>query len=167
MWVRDHGLDIIGFELDEAFEELSASLHMSFGRNEIQERKENMANDAPIVKISGLGGVFFRSKDPDALALWYKKNFGISMVADGPPWMQEAGPTVFSPFPSDTNYFGRDDQPCMFNFRVDDIETAVSSLQTAGVRIDEERMNESYGNFAWVYDPEGNKIELWEPKNPA
>ena len=125
-----------------------------------------MTGTGPTVKISGLGGVFFRSRDPEALARWYEDHFGISAVGDGPPWMQETGPTVFSPFLADTDYFGRIEQPFMLNFRVDDIESAVENLREAGVRIDDERMSESYGNFAWAYDPEDNKIELWEPKDP-
>jgi predicted enzyme related to lactoylglutathione lyase len=126
-----------------------------------------MPADRPTVRISGFGGLFFRCRDPQALARWYADHFGIKMVGDGPPWMQEAGYTVFSPFPADTDYFGRMDQHFMLNFRVDDIEQAVTRLRKAGVRIDEARMDEPYGKFAWVYDPEDNKIELWEPKDPA
>ncbi len=114
-------------------------------------------------RISGIGGIFFRSKDPEALAEWYETHFGISRVAAGPPWTQEAGMTVFSPFPSDTDYFGRMDQPFMLNFRLDDLDAALAALGEAGVRIDETRMDEEYGRFAWVYDPEDNKIELWQP----
>ncbi len=121
-----------------------------------------MANAAK-VQISGLGGVFFRSKDPEALTAWYRDMFGISMVSDGPPWEQEAGMTVFSPFPADTDYFGRMDQAFMLNFRVDDLDAALAALGDAGVRIDEARQDEPYGRFAWVFDPEDNKIELWEP----
>lgn len=117
--------------------------------------------------ISGFGGFFFRCKDPQALAKWYEEMFGISQVGGGPPWMQEAGPTVFSPFPADTDYFGRPDQPFMLNFRVEDLDETVSALESAGVRIDAERMDEPYGRFAWAYDPEDNKIELWEPKDPS
>lgn len=126
-----------------------------------------MTEQDPTVRISGLGGIFFRSQDPEALAQWYKDTFGISMVSEGPPWMQEAGPTVFSPFPSDTDYFGRPDQPFMLNFRVDDLDASIEKLSESGVRIDDERMNESYGKFAWVYDHEDNKIELWEPLDPS
>ncbi len=70
--------------------------------------------------------------------------------------MQESGPTVFSPFPADTDYFGRMDQPFMLNFRVDDFDFAVEKLREAGVRIDDQRMEEPYGKFTWVYDPEDN-----------
>ena len=114
------------------------------------------------VSVSGLGGVFFRSDDPEALAGWYQQHFGINRASDG-PWAQEAGPTVFSPFPKDTDYFGRMDQRFMFNLRVSDLDAALTALEAAGVRIDESREDYDYGRFAWVYDPEDNKIELWEP----
>ena len=122
-----------------------------------------MSNGGANVQISGFGGFFFRSKDPHGLADWYSEHFGITKVGDGPPWTQEAGMTVFSPFPADTDYFGRDDQPFMLNFRVTDLDAALEALEAAGVRIDESRQDFEYGRFAWVYDPEDNKIELWEP----
>ena len=122
-----------------------------------------MSGQVPKVDITGLGGVFFRSKDPEALATWYEEMFGISTVGDGPPWSQEAGMTVFSPFAADTDYFGRMDQQFMLNLRVTDLDAALKSLADAGVRIDDHRQDEPYGRFAWVYDPEDNKIELWEP----
>ncbi|WP_317896740.1 VOC family protein [Aurantibacillus circumpalustris] len=114
--------------------------------------------------VSGIGGVFFRSKDNKALALWYEKNFRINTVSSNIPWSQEAGPTVFSPFKEDTGYFGSKNQQFMINFRVHNLDKFVEELKLNGVKIDSERMEESYGKFAWVYDPEGNKIELWEPK---
>lgn len=122
-----------------------------------------MAGNDSVVNISGIGGIFFRSKDPEALADWYEKHFGISKVSEAGPWSQEAGFTVFSPFPADTEYFGRMDQPFMLNFRIADLESALNALKEAGVRIDEAREDSPYGNFAWVYDPEDNKIELWQP----
>ena len=122
-----------------------------------------MADDA---KVTGIGGFFFRSRDPEKLADWYSEMFGISKVGDGPPWMQDAGPTVFSPFPADTDYFGGTEQPFMLNLRVDDLDAALKALADAGVKIDEQRQDEPYGRFAWVYDPEGTKIELWQPIVP-
>ena len=113
--------------------------------------------------VSGIGGVFFRSKDNKALASWYEKNFGINEVSTNTMWLQEEGPTVFSPFKEDTNYFGNKTQQFMINFRVRNLDKFLDVLSSNGVKIDENRMNESYGKFAWVYDPEGNKIELWEP----
>ena len=122
-----------------------------------------MTDDGATVNISGIGGLFFRAKDPEALADWYSEHFGISKVGEGPPWTQEAGMTVFSPFPSDTDYFGRTDQMFMLNLRVDDLDSALAALEAAGVRIDDSRQDFEYGQFAWVYDPEDNKIELWQP----
>ena len=113
--------------------------------------------------VTGIGGIFFRSKDNKALAQWYEQHFGINNVNNYKPWPQEAGPTVFAPFKEDTAYFGRPEQQFMLNFRVTDIDKFLEQLKAAGVKIDENRMDESYGRFAWVYDPEGNKIELWQP----
>lgn len=115
--------------------------------------------------VSGIGGIFFRANDDKALALWYDKHFGINPVHNYVPWETEKGPTVFAPFKADTEYFGRKEQQFMINFRVTDIDKLLTQLKEGGVKIDENRMNESYGKFAWVYDPEGNKIELWEPVN--
>ena len=121
----------------------------------------------PMKHVTGIGGIFFRSKDTDALATWYNEHFGIDVVNGETIWSQEAGPTVFSPFKEDTEYFGRRDQQFMINFRINDLDGFLEKLQAAGVKIDPERQEEVYGKFAWVYDPEENKIELWEPKDPT
>ena len=113
-------------------------------------------------QVTGIGGIFFRSKDPEALARWYQEHFSINPVEAG-PWQQEAGPTVFSPFSADTEYFGRAEQQMMINFRVQNLAGLVEQLAAAGVRVDPHRESMEYGHFAWVYDPEENKIELWEP----
>jgi len=112
-----------------------------------------------MAKVTGFGGLFFRSKDNKALAEWYKKHLGIN----GMEWQQEAGPTVFAPFKEDTTYFGNSQQQFMMNFRVEGIDELIEQLKADGVKVDDNRMEESYGKFAWIYDPEGNKIELWEP----
>jgi predicted enzyme related to lactoylglutathione lyase len=119
-----------------------------------------------MAKVTGVGGVFFKAKDPKALAAWYAQHLGIpksddgSLVFDGPGSM---GMTVFAPFPADTNYFGDGPQQSMVNFRVDDLDGMVQQLTDAGVRIDPKREDYSYGRFAWIWDPEGNRIELWQP----
>lgn len=113
-------------------------------------------------KITGIGGCFFRSKDPEALATWYEKNFGINSMSSTSVWEQAAGPTVFAPFNADSSYFPAT-QSCMFNFRVSDMAAMLAQLEANGVKIDEKKQEDSIGTFAWVYDPEGNKIELWEP----
>ena len=107
--------------------------------------------------------MFFRSADPELLGPWYDEHFGIHPPSDTRLWEQQAGPTVFTAFPADTDYFGRMDQSFMLNFRVDDLDGLLQELSTGGVKIDETREDSEYGRFAWVYDPEGNKIELWEP----
>ncbi len=113
-------------------------------------------------KITGIGGFFFRSKDPDALASWYEKNFGINSMSSNAVWEQGAGPTVFAPFKADSSYFPTT-QNCMLNFRVSNMTAMLAQLAANGVKIDEKKQEDSIGKFAWVYDPEGNKIELWEP----
>jgi predicted enzyme related to lactoylglutathione lyase len=113
--------------------------------------------------VTGIGGFFFRAKDPKTLGAWYEKYFGINSMQSGYVWNQEAGPTVFAPFKEDTDYFGNRDQQFMLNFRVSDLEQLLDQLKTDGVKVDEKRMEESFGKFAWVYDLEGNKIELWQP----
>lgn len=112
--------------------------------------------------VTGIGGLFFRSKDPKALGAWYQQHFGI-INAGHEPWVQQEGPTVFAPFKQDTEYFASKEQQFMINLRVSDLDAFLKELEAAGVRIDENKQNESYGKFAWVYDPEGNKIELWQP----
>lgn len=112
--------------------------------------------------VTGIGGFFFRANDHKALAKWYHEHFGINDMEHGYVWQQDAGPTVFSPFQRDSDYFDTK-QPFMLNLRVQDLDGLLKKLEAAGVRIDPKRMDEGYGRFAWVYDPEGNKIELWEP----
>ena len=112
--------------------------------------------------VTGIGGLFFRAKDEKALTAWYAKHFGIPAVGGNELWTPDAGVTVFSPFKQDSKYFPPEQQ-FMINFRVSDLDAFLEQLKAEGVKIDEERMDESYGKFAWVYDPEGNKIELWQP----
>jgi glyoxylase I family protein len=118
-------------------------------------------------RVTGIGGFFFRAKDPMALARWYRQHLGIDLVPTDysqKPWSQETGPTVFAPFPNDTDYFGNTAQPWMINFRVRNLDVMVAQLRGANieVRIDPEAYPN--GRFARLQDPEGNPIELWEPK---
>lgn len=107
--------------------------------------------------------MFFRTKDSKAMGQWYEKHFGINSSETGWIWQQDAGPTVFSPFKEDTDYFGKPEQQFMLNLRVSNLDALLDQLKAAGVKIDPKRQDEGYGRFAWVYDPEDNKIELWEP----
>lgn len=117
--------------------------------------------------VTGIGGLFFRAKDPKGLAKWYEEHLGINTVENSNGWKQDAGPTVFSPFKADTGYFGDMRQQFMINFRVSDLDKLLEQLHATGVKIDEKREEMIYGKFAWVYDPEGNKIELWEPSDES
>lgn len=115
-------------------------------------------------RVTGIGGFFFRASDPVALARWYQDNLGIDCVADGDTvWQQETGPTVWAPFPSDTEYFGRADQQTMVNLRVRDLDGMLAQLRDAGADVDATVEDYEYGRFGWVTDPEGNRIELWQP----
>ncbi|WP_298969951.1 VOC family protein [uncultured Roseobacter sp.] len=118
-------------------------------------------------KITGIGGFFFRSNDPKALSAWYATHFGISEVPqdyETPVWTQEAGPTVFAPFARDTEYFGNSNNQWMLNFRVDDLDAMAAQLRAAEIDVEMHPETLPNGRFARVYDPEGNPIELWEPK---
>jgi len=117
--------------------------------------------------VTGIGGFFFRSKDPGALAEWYKNHLGIELVpADysQKPWEQEAGPTVFGPFPEQTDCFGAADKQWMINFRVRDLDGIVEQLRAAQIEVSVDPQSYPNGRFARLRDPEGNPIELWQPK---
>jgi catechol 2,3-dioxygenase-like lactoylglutathione lyase family enzyme len=117
-------------------------------------------------RVTGIGGVFFRANDPVDLAHLYRDQLGVDSGVDGESvWQQEPGPTVFAPVDSDaTYYFAGPEQPVMVNFRVRDLDAMVAQLRTAGADIDGEiETEEGTGRFAWVTDPEGNRIQLWEP----
>jgi glyoxylase I family protein len=111
-------------------------------------------------RVAGIGGVFFRARDPDALRSWYAEHLGVTFE---PLWEQQAGPTVWAPFEADTDYFGRAEQAWMINFRVSDLDAIVGQLREAGIEV-EPGPDEEVGRFARTWDPEGNPIELWEPR---
>lgn len=123
--------------------------------------------------VDGIGGLFFRAKDPDALNLWYREHLGVGAgcVADDRAeanewmWMTNGGPVVFAPFKADTDYFAAD-KAFMINFRVRGLDEMLEKLRGAGiaVRTDPEWDQPGVGRFARVHDPEGNAIELWEPE---
>jgi len=127
-----------------------------------------------MARAVGVGGVFLKAQDPKALSAWYAKHFGIapaeetSLFFDGP---SAVGMTVFAHFPRDTEYFGpgaqQVPQQAMVNLRVDNLDEMLAQLAAAGVSIDPKREDYPYGRFAWIVDPEGNRVELWEPPAPA
>ena len=122
-------------------------------------------------RVTGIGGVFFKSKDPKALGAWYKAHLGIAVEEwggasfrwQGPDNPDGAGTTVWSPFAADTSYFAPSTAPFMINYRVEDLSALLDVLRAEGVRVEEKVEESEYGKFGWVMDPEGNKIELWQP----
>jgi predicted enzyme related to lactoylglutathione lyase len=120
-------------------------------------------------KVTGIGGVFFRARDPVAMAAWYRDNLGIP-VQDGYadlPWSEKSptgkpGSTVWSVFPDDTDYFGSTRPAFMINYRVADLDKMLAQLRANGVAV-EKVEDFDYGRFAWLTDPEGNRIELYQP----
>jgi glyoxylase I family protein len=121
-------------------------------------------------KVTGIGGLFFRARDPAALGRWYLDHLGIALVPSDyatSPWLQEGGPTAFAPFPQTTEYFGRPEQAWMVNFRVRDLDAIVAQLEAAGVAVSVDPERYPNGRFARLHDPEGNPVELWEPIEPG
>ena len=117
-------------------------------------------------RVTGIGGFFFRSRDPGALALWYQERLGVTRVPesyDERPWRQQEGDTAFAPFEQDSEMIGSPEHTWMMCFRVGDLDAMVAQLRRAGetVAVDPERYPN--GRFAEVRDPEGNGVQLWEP----
>lgn len=129
-----------------------------------------MQVNTPTERVMGIGGLFFRSRDPKQLAQWYQLHLGIDPVPTDyghPVWQQAAGPTVFTPFAMDTNYFGSMQQAWMVNFRVRSLDAMVAQLHNSGIEVKVDPKKYPNGRFARLHDPEGNPIELWEPAGPA
>lgn len=117
-------------------------------------------------KVAGIGGLFFRAHDPEALGRWYLQHLGIALTPtsnDSPVWQQEAGPTVFSPFPETTKYFGDSSKVWMVNFRVRDLDKMAAQLRATEIEVKIDPQSYPNGRFARLHDPEGNPIELWQP----
>ena len=115
--------------------------------------------------VQGIGGFFFRAKEPSALADWYAKNLGISPVPtdmETLPWTSTEGATVFAPFALNTDYF-EEDRQFMLNFRVGDLDAMLAQLREADIEVSHEETMAGVGRFARIHDPEGNPVELWEP----
>jgi predicted enzyme related to lactoylglutathione lyase len=138
-------------------------------------------------RVTGIGGIFFKSEDPDKLYQWYETHLGIRRSPDGTgaafEWREvhdsqknnhqeddsarsdaaENGMTVWSILPRSTKYFDPSRSGFMINYRVDDLDALLEALKQEGVQIDPHREDYDYGRFAWIMDPEGNRVELWEP----
>jgi D-3-phosphoglycerate dehydrogenase len=128
--------------------------------------------DVPDIRVTGIGGVFFKSSDPKSLKDWYKTHLGLGTDDYGCTfwWKDDAGnpcATQWSPFSETTGYFAPSEKPFMQNFRVHDLDALLGNLRAEGVETVGEPQTFDYGKFAWIMDPEGNKIELWEPNDRA
>jgi predicted enzyme related to lactoylglutathione lyase len=116
-----------------------------------------------VERVLGIGGYFLRATDPEALAAWYRECLGLDVDEHG-LWRQEAGPTVFATFDADTDYFGARTQQAMLNVRVRDLDAMLEQLRACGADVATETQDmEGVGRFGWVTDPEGHRIELWQP----
>jgi catechol 2,3-dioxygenase-like lactoylglutathione lyase family enzyme len=121
-------------------------------------------------RITGIGGVLFKAKDPKALAKWYRDVLGLPLEDWGGAVLRYDAPnhppaTAWNAFPADTNHFEPSTAGFMINYAVDDMGAILTRLRANGVEILKEDDSDTYGHFAWILDPEGNKVELWEP-NP-
>ena len=125
----------------------------------------------PAGRITGVGGVFFKAKDPKALAAWYRDVLGLPLEAWGGAALRYDAPKhppalIWSTFPASTTYFAPSTGEFMINYAVDDMDACLTRLRAKGIEI-LKRADDENGRFAWILDPEGNKIELWEPKAAA
>jgi catechol 2,3-dioxygenase-like lactoylglutathione lyase family enzyme len=122
-------------------------------------------------RVTGIGGIFFKSKDPQALSAWYRQHLGIDVAEwggaafrwNGPDNPAGVGTTIWSPFAAETGYFAPSSASFMINYRVDDLHALLAVLRAEGVQVDEKVDESEYGKFGWVIDPDGNKLELWQP----
>ena len=112
-------------------------------------------------RVTGVGGVFFRAQDPDALVVWYQEHLGVP-VTEGYVIFPESRDTHWIPFKADTDYWPAEKQ-AMVNFTVRDLDAMLAELRSAGVPVDDKIEDGEFGRFGWATDPEGNRIELWEP----
>ncbi len=127
-----------------------------------------------MARVRGIGGIFLKSEKPIELYAWYEKHLGIvARAGEGAnfPWRHLEDPskeevTAWAIFPATTTYFEPSKAAFMLNYIVDDLDAALAELRAAGVAVDVHVERHEYGNFGWIMDPDGNRIELWEPKPP-
>ena len=125
-------------------------------------------------RVTGIGGIFFKAKDPEKLREWYRKHLGIESENWGGfafQWQDDpqsaTGTTIWSVFKDDTKYFDPGTKPFMINFRVANLHSLLEQLRAEGAAVDPKFDESEFGKFGWVMDPEGNRVELWEPPPPA
>jgi catechol 2,3-dioxygenase-like lactoylglutathione lyase family enzyme len=155
---------------------IAGAIALSFALGMVAQATLAGRDATPDARVTGLGGIFFKSQDPKKLADWYREHLGIPLAtagASGPAyhvfeWKEKDsgadGQTVFTIFPEKSNYFNPSQAPFMINFRVANLNRLLAQLKQEGVTVDAKVESESNGQFGWVMDPDGNRIELWEPK---
>jgi predicted enzyme related to lactoylglutathione lyase len=150
---------------------LVPSFFLGFGLRSLFPAPTN-SNTINMKKVTGIGGIFFKCKDPDKVREWYKTHLGIDASQYGASfeWRQEEDPskkgtTQWAPFGETTKYFEPSSKDFMINYRVENLEGLVEQLKSEGVTIVDKIESFDYGKFVHILDPEGNKIELWEPKD--
>ncbi|MBY0240359.1 MAG: VOC family protein [Burkholderiaceae bacterium] len=125
-----------------------------------------------MAKVLGVGGIFFKSRNPQALMTWYQQHLGFSTESTDyttffPATMPGGGGTVFSPFKDTTGYFAPSKRDFMFNLIVDDLDAALEQVKQGGAQLVGDPQSFDYGRFGWFMDPDGNKVELWQPAAKA
>jgi predicted enzyme related to lactoylglutathione lyase len=156
-----------GFATGFAMALISAALLSPSGAS--TETAATKGADMSAGRITGIGGLFFKSKDPKALAAWYRDVLGLKIEAWGGAMLSYDAPghppvAVWSAFPDATDYMAPSTREYMVNFAVDDLDAIIAKLESRGVKILKRDDKEPNGRFAWILDPDGTKIELWEPK---
>ncbi len=148
-------------------------LHLGFAAGLWAGGRDQDARPLPAERVGGIGGVFFKARDPKALGLWYREKLGIGDSQGGglrcssgasARMPRASGPPHGRCFQPTTKYFAPGDASFMINYRVHNLEAMLAQLRALGVTVDPKVVEDFNGKFAWIVDPEGNKIELWEPK---
>jgi len=176
VWWRRLEDHTVGFRGSPEYQQWRRLLHHFYDPFPIVEHYA-LAYPSPVSgaapRVTGLGGVFFKARDPDALRAWYQRHLGFLLRTDGAVvfrWREldrtaATGETVWNPFSADTSYFDPGTAPFMLNYRVADLDALLARLRAEGVAVDGKTRQDAYGRFAWILDPEGNRIELWEPSD--
>ncbi len=136
-----------------------------------QNPKPNADSDSGKVRVTGIGGVFIKSAQPERLREWYRVHLGLAIEDWGgvvfqwqtPEKPEPKGSTVWSVFGADSTYFAPSTAPFMVNFRVADLDGVLAAIRAEGCAVDEKSDSSEFGKFGWVMDPDGNRIELWQP----
>jgi catechol 2,3-dioxygenase-like lactoylglutathione lyase family enzyme len=144
-----------------------ASMPPAFAQGQPAEQQQP---PAVARRVTGIGGIFFKAKSPEALAKWYRDHLGMNVEKWGGVtfrWAQDnptgAGTTAWRPFPENTSYFAPSAASFMINYRVENLRSLLAALRAEGCTVDDKVEESAFGKFGWVTDPEGNRVELWEP----